>query len=280
MVGTLDFEGPSGGPALFEAGMPPTNSRAGSSRKLEIRIVRLGRCLVTGIALEKETGVVYSPIAFNGARAAWMLEVPEASFNAQLASEAPGLIMLSFGTNEANASPFLPEAYQRSLATLLTRLRTAVPNARILLAGPPDGRLRVGILANLDSVISIQQSLAARHDALFVDQRQVMGGGGSIDAWAREGLANRDLLHLTPVGYERLSVSVLRPLFPGLALALSGPVASRSVTSPRAQAVARQENDHWFYWMRAEDGRLTITDDPARYPELKIEKRSTSLSEN
>lgn len=277
-VGTLNFDGPLDRPAQFKSDCPPTNSLGRLARKLEIRNVRYGRCLVTGISIENETGVVYSPIAFNGARASWMLEVPDSSFRAQLESEAPDLIILSFGTNEANTAPLLAEAYQRSLDRLLTRLRDSAPKSQILLAGPPDGHLKLGVVSNLESVILIQQSLAARHNAMFVDQRRAMGGDGSIDSWAKEGLANRDLLHLTPAGYERLSVAVLSPLFPGLNLSVPGPLAGQSVASRRAQAATPEQNEHWFYWMRAEDGRLTITDNPTQYPGLKIEKRSSSLS--
>lgn len=279
-VGTLDLEGPSGTPAVFRADVPVPRVQPASGRRLEIRNTRPGRCLLTGVALERGTGVVYSPIAFNGARASWMLEVPEASLRAQLGAEAPDLIILSFGTNEANTSPFLPEAYQKGLEDLLVRLMKAAPGARIMLAGPPDGHLRLGTSANLDAVISIQHALAARYSALFVDQRRTMGGEGSIDSWAREGLANGDLLHLTAAGYERLSVSVLRSLFPGMEASAPRTVAALPPASPRSQAPAREESQHWFYWLRAENGRLIITDDLTRYPGLKVEKRSASLAGN
>jgi len=278
-VGTLDLDGPSGAPAVFRAEGPyPAMGRGG--RRLEIRNTRPGRCLLTGVSVENGTGVVYSPIAFNGARASWMLEVPEASFRSQLGAEAPDLIILSFGTNEANTSPFLAEAYEKSLDDLLARLMAAAPGAGILLAGPPDGHLRQGTSANLDAVISVQRSLAARHNALFVDQRRTMGGDGSIDAWAREGLANGDLLHLTPAGYERLSLSVLGSLFPGLGALVPRTGPPPSTARVRPQTPAREEAQHWYYWVRAENGRLIITDDLTRYPGLKVEKRSASLAGN
>ncbi len=280
IVGTMDFEGLASSPAVFQAEVPFARGRTGSIRKLEIRIVRAGRCQVTGISLEKSTGLVYSPVAFNGARASWMLEVPDSSFRAQLGAEAPDLIILSFGTNEANTAPFLAETYQKGLDNLLLRLTEAAPHARILLTGPPDGHLRTGLSSNLDAVISIQQSLAARHKALFVDQRLAMGGEGSIDSWAREGLANRDLLHLTPAGYERLSIAVLRPLFPGQDLAAIYSAAVPSAGSSRMQAPAPEERQHWLYWVRAENGRLIITDDLTRYPGLKVEKKTAAYAGN
>jgi len=280
IVGTLDFEGLASSPAVFQAEVPFAQGRAGSIRKLELRIVRAGRCLVTGISLESGAGVVYSPVAFNGARASWMLEVPDSSFRAQLGAEAPDLIILSFGTNEANTAPFLAEPYQKGLDNLLVRLTEAAPRARILLTGPPDGHLRTGVSSNLEAVISIQQSLAARHKALFVDQRLAMGGDGSIDSWAREGLANRDLLHLTPAGYERLSIAVLRPLFPGQDLAAINLTAGPSTAQARVQAPAPEERQHWLYWVRAENGRLIITDDLTRYPGLKVEKKTAASAGN
>jgi lysophospholipase L1-like esterase len=58
---------------------------------------------------------------------------------------------------------------------------------------------------NEPAVIRALRSAALASGAAFVDQRALMGGDGSIRAWARRGLAARDLVHLSRGGYGRVA---------------------------------------------------------------------------
>lgn len=269
-LGELDLDGGSDTPARFQAALPAS---AGGSHRLELRTTRAGRSLLLGISLEGPSGAVYSPIAFNGARAAWLAQVPDSALHAQLAAEAPDLILLAFGTNEANSGGYTPEAYQQLLEGLLTRLRRSAPGAQLVLVGPPDGQMRLGSSANLASVIAIQQALAHRHGALFVDRRQAMGGAGSIDLWAQQGLAHRDLIHLTPQGYDRLTQPVLQSLFADPALSRLAAAASRPLPAPRQAPPQEPSGGRWLFWMRDAQGRLTITDQPDQFPGCVVERK-------
>ena len=59
--------------------------------------------------------------------------------------------------------------------------------------------------ANEPAVIRALRSAAFATGAAFVDQRALMGGDGSVRAWARRGLAARDLVHLSRGGYEKVA---------------------------------------------------------------------------
>ncbi len=242
--------------------------RAGPHR-LEVRTTRDGMVRLLGVALEGTAGALYSPFPFNGARASWMLAIPEDLFQAQVEAENPDLVILAFGTNESTARDFNPVTYRRELETLLARFQKAAPRATLLLAGPPDGIFHTGNPATLESVIAVQKSVAEACRALFVDQRQAMGGAGSINTWYRLGLANRDLIHMTPAGYQRLSRFCIESLLMGTGQ--GGAIASldwdrmaQPALPPAPAPAAREAGSHPIYTFRNRDGRLFITDDPSK----------------
>lgn len=218
-------------------------------------LARGGRVRLLGVALEEGAGVIHSPLAFNGAEGAWLQRVPESLFQAQMRAEAPDLVILAFGTNEAAAPAFRSETYRSSLDALLGRFRRAVPQAALVLVGPPDARLGRSPEGSLEAVVAHQRRAAAVHGALFIDQRQAMGGPGSIARWLDQGLAARDQVHLTPQGYQRLTAAVSRELVPGLTM----PDLLPRTAPPREVALVRPSRIYTLYF---EDGSCLITDDP------------------
>ena len=250
---TADLRDGPAGLTVLSPSLPP---RAGL-RQLEIRTTSPGRVRVLGVALETGPGAVYSPLAFNGARASWMRSMGDDLFRGQVEAEAPDLIMLAFGTNEANDRDFNPEAYRKDLQALLARLRMAAPRAALVLVGPPDGRLRPGTATSLARVIEVQSAEASAAGARFIDQQKAMGGTGAMSIWSHQGWANPDGVHLTPTGYRNLAQLVIGKLaFPaatpaGLTLKDGRPAAP----VPANQAI------HTF---RNAEGVVFITDDPAK----------------
>lgn len=270
LQGELDLCGRAGQLVILDKVLPATPARG--PRRLELRTVRGGRVRILGVALEAAAGVVYSPLAFNGARAAWTLAMPEALFQAQVQAEAPDLIIMAFGTNEANAPDFSVDAYARDLAAILGRFRKAAPRAGLLLLGPPDGHLHQGSSATLAGVIAVQKAAAAAAGGLFVDQQKAMGGPGAIDAWLQRGWARPDLVHLTPQGYQHLAPALLGALFQGspqISLASLNlgsaplPTAAPRSAAPRPEPEARPVRTY-----RGEDGGIFITDDPSQVAHL------------
>lgn len=169
-LGEVSLRGGGPGLELFDR-------QVGAGRhRLEILTSQDGPVRLLGVSLEAASGVAYSPLAFNGAEAFWM-GAPGELLLSQLQAEAPDLVILAFGTNEANGPRFDPTAYRRRLEAFLGRFRKAVPGALLLLLGPPDARLPQGLPGSLDQVIAAQQAVASRLGALFLDQREAMGGG-------------------------------------------------------------------------------------------------------
>ena len=262
-LGVIELAGPAGQLALFQRELPP---RAGS-RKLEIRTLG-GPVTILGVALEGSAGAVYSPLAFNGARAAWLKEAPEELLRAELAAEAPDLIILAFGTNEALDRDFDGEGYRKGLEAILDRLRSAAPQAALALVGPPDLDPRRGAARALAGVIAAQRAAAAAKGCLFMDPFAYMGGAGSITAWSRAGLANRDQVHLLPPGYRRLSRFVAQAILtgtgqPGLAPDRQpGPQLAQARAGGPEAAAPKPPDTLPIYVYRNKEGRMLVTNDP------------------
>jgi lysophospholipase L1-like esterase len=253
---------------LYEKELPA------GSHKLEILCLTEGPVRLLGVALENSHGAVHSAVALNGSQASWLLGIPEDLFVAQVRAEAPDLLILAFGTNEANDRRFDVNTYRQSLEALLTRFRKAAPDAVLLLTGPPDAQLPKALPGAMDQVIAEQRSAAARFGALFLDRREAMGGPGSMNVWNQSGLVQRDFVHFTGPGYERLSRLVLGSLFQRLQQTWDGNPDARLAKAshgafslpatlpapPAAPRAAKEGNP--IYVFRTEDGRTIITDHP------------------
>ena len=234
---------------------------------MQITSTRTGLVRLLGVALEEASGAVYSPLACNGAQLSWMLSVPEALFKAQVEAEKPDLVMLAFGTNEANAPDLNLETYRKGLETVLTRFRNAAPRATLVLAGPPDAFLKGGGPGNLERVISIQRATAAACKAIFLDQSQAMGGPGSIETWFSQGLARPDRVHMSAAGYQRLARFCLEGILAGTGQPAASPAAFQTPI-PAPLVAERASEPSRLYSYRNEDGRIFITDNPAKVKDL------------
>jgi lysophospholipase L1-like esterase len=260
----------------------------GEGRRLEIESLG-GPVRILGVALENGPGASFAALGANGAQASWLLRSDSAVFESVLRRESPDLVLLAFGTNEASLRDFEPLAYQRSLRTLLERFQAAAPAVGILLLGPPDAllpRARPGALAE---VARIQMELARQTGSLFISQQEAMGGEGAIFLWARDGLALKDHVHFSAEGYARLARLGLAGLFgrlertqptlesggdPRLLKARAG---AFELPAQAPRLLGRFENrtpetapvPRPIYTFRHEDGRLFITDDPAKVEGMK-----------
>jgi len=263
-LGDVSLRSEESGLCLFEKEQNP------GPHKLEILSTADGSSRLLGLALENPRGATCGTVAVVGCQATWMLGIPEDLFLAQVRAEAPDLMILAFGTNEANDRRFDPSVYRQSLDALLGRFRKAAPDAVLLLTGPPDAQLPHALPGAMDQVIAQQRAAATRFGALFLDRRDAMG---SLASWNQSGLVQRDQVHFTGPGYARLSRLVLGFLFQRLQQAWDPGQDSRLAKASRgaftlpalnaAVSVARNAaEEHPVYVFRTEDGRTIITDQP------------------
>lgn len=285
LAGRVDLDGPAD-LALFRWSGP-------SASRLEVEAADARPVRVLGVALEEARGgLVYSPAGVVGAQANVLLRCREELFVRQLEAEAPDVVILAFGTNEARDSGFEPSAYAATLETLIRRVRRGAPAALVFLAGPPDQEKASGGFARpvptLALVTATQRDVAARTGAAFLDLREAMGGAGSVRWWVRTSppLAQPDHVHFTAPGYERLARLVAAELVATLererervaaaeapfVLPASIPSRPYAAPEPAARPAPREaDGGGGLRSYRDASGRLVLTNldvAPPRAPEL------------
>jgi hypothetical protein len=106
---------------------------------------------IYGMLLENDSaGVLYNMIGVNGAE--YRHYTMSKYFTQQLSYLNSDLVIISLGTNEAYSAGFDKELFYRNIDSLVTNVRTANPDANILLTTPPDSyrRTRKGRVKNPD----------------------------------------------------------------------------------------------------------------------------------
>lgn len=156
-----------------------------------------------GWTVDNSRGITFETLGINGAQTSVLLDANEQIWAAEMARRAPALVILAYGTNEANSRTWTAEQYRADLTEVIARVRRAVPAGSILLVGPPDcGKPRP--LAHLAEVIDIQRQIAGSQGVAFWDWRLHMGGAGIVGRWVLAGLSQPDYIHLTGEGYRLL----------------------------------------------------------------------------
>ena len=154
-----------------------------------------------GWTLDNSKGLTFETLGINGAWANKILATDEAIWASELTARAPALVILAYGTNEANSALWNADQYRADLTEIIARIRRAVPSASILMVGPPDcGKLKP--LLHLSEVIDIQREIATKQAVAFWDWRLHMGGAGIVRQWMVAGLGQADNIHLTGEGYR------------------------------------------------------------------------------
>jgi lysophospholipase L1-like esterase len=176
----------------------PVDQATIRARKLTSQQSRL---TLDGVVLENElSGIVYHSIGVNGAK--YQDFVRAKYFARQVSELAPDLIILSFGTNEAQGKTD-PAFLRRSIQTLIEKLQEHSPNALILLTTPADSYLRGGKNFNphMAEVSNIIRKLANDKGYALWDLHSFSGGANSAQNWKSSGLMASDSVHYTKFGY-------------------------------------------------------------------------------
>ncbi len=202
LLGEFRTEGPLNQP-VFQA----VNVPAGAT-KIIVRTAA-GPVRLDGVALETgRAGVVFDSLGLPGASAQVLLREDERLFAAQLDQRKPSLVILMIGGNDAfdlSLGRYTPAKAQAWMQELITRVKTAAPDAACLLASPPDAgtwRMDKTIAPRQETKIvsAYMRQLARENGCAYYDMQAAMGGEGAIDRWWKQGLMNRDLVHPLATG--------------------------------------------------------------------------------
>jgi lysophospholipase L1-like esterase len=164
-----------------------------------------------------QPGVTWEAIGINGAEAPLILKWDQVLFSRYLKDNSPALIVLAYGTNEAAAPAWDEETYQQTFASIIDTIHEYVPESSILVVGPPDRSLGSRRRAwrpysGTDHIIQAQRAVCRTHDCAYWDQRERMGGLGSMQDWVYAGWAQPDHTHFTGEGYRALADTLMADL--------------------------------------------------------------------
>lgn len=176
--------------------------------RLSIQPAGDGEIRLFGVSAENAgPGVVVDAIGIRGREARTWLKWNDSVFKDSLRVLFPDIVVLAYGTNEANATGYDMESYATDLRKVLGKLREASPNSGCILVGPSDRAKKVSkgyrVWDRTALVAEVQRQVAPEFRCVFWDWQQATGGEGSMVAWnnSRPQLGKDDLIHFTAKGY-------------------------------------------------------------------------------
>lgn len=167
-----------------------------------------------GAVLENDgPGVVYDSLGVNGAYAGLLATVMnEEHWREQLQHRKPDLVVINYGTNESQyASADQLERYEKDLREVIRRVRSALPDASILILSPMDrGQRAAGgkiiTKPSIPMIVDMQRRVALDTGCAFFNTFKAMGGEGTMAKWAagtgKNHYVGGDLTHPTAEGAE------------------------------------------------------------------------------
>ncbi|GAA4845356.1 GDSL-type esterase/lipase family protein [Algivirga pacifica] len=195
---TISVEEPTRGVETFRLQNPQQAVKLSVSKDAAAQ----SRLLMQGVFLESDRpGIIYSAAGVNGAKAKSFERC--ADMGPQINFLKPDLIIVSLGTNDAIVKPFNRERFIDHYTNLLDMIKKEAPQASIILTTPGDNyRQRKYLNYDNEEARLLIGELAMKYNASVWDFYTIMGGLNSINDWYANGLAARDMVHLSREGYE------------------------------------------------------------------------------
>lgn len=188
------------------------------AKKLELRA--RGRVRMFGVTLENATGAVVDNLGVVNATAKAMRNHNmDEHWRNQLAHRAPDLVVVMYGTNEAewlapNGTGMAE--HEKIFGELLATIRLAVPKASCLVVSPLDQLDwrddKMPARASIPAMVEAQHRAALANGCAFWDTYAWMGGKGSSAGWYKRGLIVKDFQHPTSEGADRIAAAVVAGL--------------------------------------------------------------------
>lgn len=216
-IGTLDTAMPESAAVEQSFDIPA------EATEFTLRVTR-GKVRLFGVEFRKAAvGVVYDSIGLNGTWAGvlashmngehWIEEIRLAK---------PNLVVINYGTNESGYRNYIETSYPKDMREILRRVRTAAPEASVLVMSPMDRGAReaggtIGTVASLPQLVAVQSKLALENGAAFFNTFQAMGGPGTMGRWymAEPRLVSADFIHPLPSGARIVGTLLYNALMDG-----------------------------------------------------------------
>jgi len=231
---SADLNGKSTQPVVLR--LKPDGTPSDRVRTLEIRTRGEGAVNIASIGIyQKQSGVSFNNVGYPGATIDLINKFDANLMADDLRRLDPQIVVLAFGTNEASKPNLNAAAYERNYEKVIGRITAALPNARIILIGPPDGAERPWhcsgkgpadapchpappegassaaeppdcewhTIAHLELVRDIERRIAERHGFVYWNWASIQPGQCASHQWVAASLMTPDHVHFTPAGYVK-----------------------------------------------------------------------------
>jgi lysophospholipase L1-like esterase len=173
---------------------------------------------ITGIRLGSSNGVQIHNIPMRGSSGTIFSRLNHKHFKDYLQNWDVGMFILQYG---GNAAPYVSdsssaERYGKRFGKQIRYIRSILPEATVLVIGPSDmGQTLDSTNLSypmLGSIRNAMREATIKEGGLFWDLSDVMGGPGTMEAWATATpkLASPDLVHFTVKGSRRIGEALDR----------------------------------------------------------------------
>jgi len=165
-----------------------------------------------GVSLEGDKGIMVDNMGLRGSSGTFFNQINSSQLKQFYDYLNVRLIILQYG---GNSLPYITtkeqaDNYAGYLKAQIVNLKKLAPKASILLIGPADMSVKVGIdyethpqLENLRDAI---KRTAYETNCAFFDMYNCMGGRNSMLAWVDQGIAAKDYIHFSPGGARKIAV--------------------------------------------------------------------------
>lgn len=172
--------------------------------------------IALGVWLDNNTGVSVDCMSSRGFSGISLSKINENLCHQMSQFVDYDLIILEFGINAMSSKQTNYTVYRDRMVEVINHVRACYPKADILLMGIGDRGERVGgeihSMKSCPYMVSAQRDAARMAHCLFWDTRQAMGGEDAIVSWSKDGFANKDYIHMTHKGGDRLATSLFNAI--------------------------------------------------------------------
>jgi len=170
-----------------------------------------GEFTLTGVLLENGLpGISVHGVGVNGAKVSSYLRCDD--FERDLELIRPDLIIFGIGINDASNKDFEKQTFMRNYDELIQIIQRVNPDCALLFMTNNDSYRRVRVRrktryevnTNGTIVEDAFMKMGKKYNAAVWNQFDIMGGLRSMKDWENAGLAQKDKVHFTSIGYQLL----------------------------------------------------------------------------
>jgi lysophospholipase L1-like esterase len=233
----------------------PKRAATDKVREVSVTTTAAGTVSLASVSIyNNHAGLTYDSVGYVGAQATLLNKMSGKLLADDLARINPQIVVYSFGTNEASNEHLDIAQYARSYERVINKIKAALPNAEIVLIGPPDfnelptscGRERAAeavcrrtpaegpTLASASAALSggsdcawhtpaklaqirdAERDIAKRRGFAYWNWASIMPAECGAHQWltASPPLMSRDHVHFTAEGYKKSAEQFLNVLIP------------------------------------------------------------------